>query len=63
MPRRLRIFALLLLGTLGFLAVSCETTEERPRGPEDSTSGLPWNRPMPGDRSTGPLGGMPFQSH
>ena len=62
MSRAARSFTLLLLGSLLFLSISCET-EDRPRGPEDSVSGLPWNRPMPGDRSGGPLGGMPFQSH
>ncbi|HEY2573898.1 MAG TPA: hypothetical protein VGH65_07505 [Verrucomicrobiaceae bacterium] len=62
MSRAVRLVALLLLGVLAFIAVSCES-EEKPRGPEDSASGLPWNRPMPGERSNGPLGGMPFQSH
>ncbi len=61
MPRAVRLLALVLLATFAFAAVSCET-EDKPRGPEDSVSGLPWNRPMPGERS-GAMGAMPFQSH
>ena len=57
-----RLFALVLLASLGLIATSCET-EDTPRGPTDSVSGLPWNRPMPGERSGGALGAMPFQSH
>lgn len=60
MNRIARLIGLLLLASLGFIAVSCET-DDSPRGPSDNVSGLPWNRPMPGDR-TGPMGGMPFQS-
>ena len=62
MPRAARLLALLLLASLGLITVSCES-EDKPRGPTDSVSGLPWNRPMPGDRSGGAMGGMPFQSH
>ena len=62
MRRITRILALTLLASsIMLLAASCET-EDRPKGPEDSVSGLPWNRPMPGEK-TGPMGGMPMQSH
>jgi hypothetical protein len=62
MRRATRLFTLILLTSLGFIMASCET-EPKPRGPSDDVSGLPWNRPMPGDRSGGGMGGMPFQSH
>jgi hypothetical protein len=62
MPRATRLFALVLLASVALVAASCET-EDKPRGPEDSISGLPWNRPLPGERSGGALGAMPFQSH
>jgi hypothetical protein len=62
MPRVTRLFALALLACLTLLAASC-ATEDKPRGPTDDVSGLPWNRPMPGERSGGALGAMPFQSH
>jgi hypothetical protein len=62
MPRAVRLLAMALLVCLAAVAVSC-ATEEGPRGPEDSVSSLPWNRPMPGERSGGALGAMPFQSH
>jgi hypothetical protein len=62
MERALRLFALALLASLGFLAASCASEEPRPKGPEDDVSGLPWNRPMPGEKG-GAMGGMPFQSH
>lgn len=61
MPRAARLSALFLLACAALIAVSCET-EDKPRGPVDSVSGLPWNRPLPGERSPGPLGAMPFQS-
>ena len=61
MHRATRLFALALLASLTLIAASCET-EDKPRGPTDNVSGLPWNRPMPGER-TGPMGGMPMQSH
>ena len=56
-----RLFCLVLVGTLALICSSCET-EDGPRGPSDDISALPWNRPLPGER-TGPLGGMPMQSH
>jgi hypothetical protein len=62
MCRSARLLAMALLACLAVVAVSCET-EDKPRGPEDSVSALPWNRPMPGERSGGALGAMPFQSH
>ena len=62
MHRAIRLFALVLVASLGLIAASCET-ESQPRGPTDNVSGLPWNRPMPGERSGGAMGGLPFQSH
>jgi len=62
MHRATRLFALIALACFALIAASCQT-EDKPRGPEDSVSGLPWNRPMPGERSGGALGAMPFQSH
>ncbi len=59
MHRASRLFAIILLTSLGFIMSSCET-ETQPRGPADDVSGLPWNCQMPGDRTGG---GMPFQSH
>lgn len=61
MHRNARRIALFLLASLAWLASSC-ATDDKPSGPEDSASSLPWNRPLPGEHS-GPLGGMPFQSH
>lgn len=60
MRRRFRLLALLLLACFAWSSTSCET-DDAPRGPMDDTSALPWNRPLPGERS-GPLGAMPFQS-
>lgn len=60
MQRVFRFFTVILLASLGLVTTSCET-DTKPRGPSDDISGLPWNRPMPGDRS-GSMGGMPFQS-
>lgn len=62
MQRATRLFALITLASTALIAASCQT-EDKPRGPEDSVSGLPWNRPLPGERSGGALGAMPFQSH
>ena len=59
MKRFLLILQLGLLGSLAFLASSCESDDPF-KGPSDNTSSLPWNRPMPGERSS-PL--TPFQSH
>jgi hypothetical protein len=54
-----RLIALVLLACLTLLTLSCESEDT---GPADSASGLPWNRPLPGERS-GAMGAMPFQSH
>lgn len=59
-----RVLSLSLLASLALALAGCASDDDadRPKGPNDDTSALPWNRPMPGERSGGPLGSMPFQS-